>query len=156
MAIQYILYIFTIITSIWEELITKIKAWTKCCYSGGRKHVVDELQSNGIDHCLIETLAKSRRRWAGFNCTKRVSSQCSKCDVGLFLGCKMSFHKSISYAKANNIAMIIFQKNLWTTLYFVLFCITVSVRNTISNVTQYCVVCFAKGWNKCEQKNKLL
>ena len=126
----YCIY-FTIITSIWEELITKIKAWTKCCHSGGRKHVVDELQCNGIDHRLIETLAKSRRRWAGFNWTKSVFSQCFKCDVSLFLGSKLSFHKSISYTKANNIAMIIFQKTyylLYISCYFasLYLCITPS------------------------------
>ena len=89
--------------------------------------------------------------------TSLVSSQCSKCDVGLFLGCKLSFHKSISYTKAKNIAMIIFQKTyeqLYILHYFAsMYC---NVRNTILYVTQYCVVCFAKGLNKCKQKTKLL
>ena len=61
--IQYILYIFHDYnkhmggTDHQDESMNK-----KSCHSGGRKHVVDELQCNGIDHRVIETLAKSRRR----------------------------------------------------------------------------------------------
>ena len=62
-------------------------------HSRERKRVVDELQHDGIDHYLTETLAKSRRRCAGFNFTKRVSIQCCKCDVGLCLGCNLSYLK---------------------------------------------------------------
>ena len=49
-------------------------------HRGGRKRVADELQYDGVDHYLIETPAKFRRRCVGFNCTKRVSSECCKCD----------------------------------------------------------------------------
>ena len=35
------------------------------------------------------------------NCTKHVSTLCSKCNVDLFLGCNLSFHKSRSYTKEN-------------------------------------------------------
>ena len=61
--------------------------------NGGRKRVVDELQYNGIEHYLVETSEKKRRICAGDNCTKRISIQCSKCDVGLCLGCNISFYK---------------------------------------------------------------
>ena len=61
--------------------------------NGGRKRVVDELQYDGIEHYLVETSKKKRRICAGENCTKRISIQCSKCGVGLCLGCNISFYK---------------------------------------------------------------
>ena len=61
--------------------------------NGGRKRVVDELQYDGIEHYLVETSKKKRRICAGENCTKRISIQCSKCGVGLCLGCNISIYK---------------------------------------------------------------
>ena len=63
------------------------------CSSGGRKRVSDELQYDGVEHYLVETPEKTRRRCAGENCAKRVASQCSKCNVGLCLRCNLSYHK---------------------------------------------------------------
>ena len=82
--IQYILYILQEYSKHMGGTDHQDQNMNKYCHSGGRKHVVDKSEYNGIDHYSIETLAKSRRRCAVFNCTKCVSSQCSKCDIGLF------------------------------------------------------------------------
>ena len=58
-----------------------------------RKEVVDKQLLDGIENYLIETLEKKRNRCAGDNYTKRISSQCSKCSLALYLGCNLSFHK---------------------------------------------------------------
>ena len=58
-----------------------------------RKGIVDKQLYDGIKNYLIETHEKKRSRCAGDNCTKLISSQCSKHSVALCLGSNISFHK---------------------------------------------------------------
>ena len=58
----------------------------------GCKRVLDDIRFDGIEHYLIETPNRKRRRCAGNLCNKSPSSQCNKCDVGLCLSCNLAFH----------------------------------------------------------------
>lgn len=56
------------------------------------KRVLDDIRYDGMEHYLVETPGKKRRRCAGDGCQKVPSSQCSKCNVGLCIPCNLPFH----------------------------------------------------------------
>jgi len=54
--------------------------------------VPDFIRYDGVNHFLKPTDSDSRRRCALETCTSRTRSDCTKCDVGLCLGCNIDFH----------------------------------------------------------------
>ena len=58
----------------------------------GEKRVLEDMRYDGMQHYLVKTQDNKRRRCAGEGCKKRLSSMCSKCDVGLCLQCNLPFH----------------------------------------------------------------
>ena len=55
-----------------------------------RRRVTDDARYDGYKHYLVEI--PKRRRCAGEFCSKRPFTQCSKCDVGLCVGCNLDYH----------------------------------------------------------------
>lgn len=58
--------------------------------------VCDDIRYNGMNHLVISTPEKKRRRWAGEGCTSVGRTMCKKCNVSLCMECFSIFH-SIRY-----------------------------------------------------------
>ena len=58
----------------------------------GKACVLDDVRFDRKEHYLVETKDHTRRICAGEDCKKMPFSQCSKCNVGLFLNCNLRFH----------------------------------------------------------------
>lgn len=54
--------------------------------------VSDELRYDGLNHLVISTQNKQRRRCAGEGCSSVIRTMCQKCDVGLCIDCFAIFH----------------------------------------------------------------
>lgn len=54
--------------------------------------VADGLRYDRLDHLLIPTPEKKRRRCAGEGCIASVRTMCKKCNVGLCIDCFAIFH----------------------------------------------------------------
>lgn len=55
--------------------------------------ISDDLRYDGIDHLLIPTSEKKKKRCVGERCLLIIRTMCEKCNVGLCLGSNFTFHQ---------------------------------------------------------------
>lgn len=56
--------------------------------------VSDDIRYDGMDHLVVSTPQKKKRRCAGDGCSSIMRTMCKKCDVGLCIECFSLFHST--------------------------------------------------------------
>lgn len=54
--------------------------------------ISDDIRYDGINHLVIPTSDKKRKRCAGEGCASSIRTMCLKCNVGLCIDCFRIFH----------------------------------------------------------------
>lgn len=54
--------------------------------------VSDDIRYDQVDHLLVPTRDKKRKRCAGEGCSSSIRTMCCKCNVGICIDCNYIFH----------------------------------------------------------------